>query len=93
MAVPGSTIHRVLCFWEFFFAGKGGGHFIFRFNLGPSPESFRGCGSAKVHVCLVFPYCLGPCRGVCVKRLKDSVRRGERPHNNLAITGASAPDG
>jgi hypothetical protein len=31
----GSTIHREPCFWKFFFAGKGGGRFVFRFKVGP----------------------------------------------------------
>jgi hypothetical protein len=64
------------------------------FDLRSVPERDTLCGSAKVHVCLAFPYYLSRCRGVCVKHLtRFGVRRGERRYNNVAITGAAAPYG
>jgi hypothetical protein len=56
MAVPRQRFIACVGFWASFFAGKFGGRFVFRFKVGPSPESFRGCGLAKVHVRSVFPY-------------------------------------
>src|SRR6266487_2174385 len=67
----GSTIHRAPCFWEFFFAGNGGGRFVFRFKVGPRTRCALRFGEGPRALGLSILISVR-CRGVCVKRLTDS---------------------
>jgi hypothetical protein len=73
MAVQDQRFVARLGFWELFFAGRFGGRFVFRFKVGPSPESFRGSRLGEGPRALGFSILISlGCRGVCVKRLTDS---------------------
>jgi hypothetical protein len=80
----------VPAFREFFFAGKGGGRFVFRFNLCPSARCALRLGEGPR--ALGFSIDLSRCRGVYVKRLGLRAWH-KRRYKKSRLTGAAVPDG